>query len=399
MINEMTKRERMKCALSGGIPDRVPCAPDISYMVPCRLTGKPFYEVLMNANPPLWKAYIDAVDYFDIDGWFTYGWISPVSKIEYTLRSQKFIDEKGRWNLASEYDTPAGVLRQVNCYFERDSDTPVEKLIKDFKEDFPKIKYLFPKIDSVDTALYDEQKKALGEKGIMCVGCFPPGFQIYNMYFHGNVEAITYAYYDESELFEEFTELYAQYTLRYLELILEHKPDSILTGGSGSITLQSPEIFDTLSLPFIKKATKMCKQACVISGIHSCGKEMHLIKRCAEETELNYVNPLELPPMGDCTIAEARKVAGSKLALMGNLHTTKTMLKGTVREVETAALEAIAAGAANGGFVLSTGDQCGRDTPDENIRAMVRIAKEFGKYPLDIKRLNSELSKTTLAIR
>ena len=33
-----------------------------------------------------------------------------------------------------------------------------------------------------------------------------------------------------------------------------------------------------------------------------------------------------------------------------------------------------------GRFILSTGDQCGRDTPDENLRALVEAVEEFGVY-------------------
>ena len=57
--------------------------------------------------------------------------------------------------------------------------------------------------------------------------------------------------------------------------------------------------------------------------IHSCGKERILIKWCAEEeTDLNCINPLEIAPMGDCDLAEIKQSFGSRLALMGNLHTT-----------------------------------------------------------------------------
>jgi len=66
----MTSRERMIIALNGRQPDRVPVAPDISNMVPCRLTGKPFWEIYDNQDPPIWKAYIEAVKYFRMDGWF-----------------------------------------------------------------------------------------------------------------------------------------------------------------------------------------------------------------------------------------------------------------------------------------------------------------------------------------
>ena len=33
-----------------------------------------------------------------------------------------------------------------------------------------------------------------------------------------------------------------------------------------------------------------------------------------------------------------------------------------------------------GRFILSTGDQCGRDTPDENLYAMIETVKEYGVY-------------------
>ena len=41
----MTSRERMLTAFRGGIPDTVPVCPDISNMIPCRLTGKPYWDI------------------------------------------------------------------------------------------------------------------------------------------------------------------------------------------------------------------------------------------------------------------------------------------------------------------------------------------------------------------
>jgi uroporphyrinogen decarboxylase len=174
---------------------------------------------------------------------------------------------------------------------------------------------------------------------------------------------------------------------------LEAGVESILTGGSGSITMQSPALFRKLSLPTLKKITKRCREAGVLCGIHSCGKERYLVEACANETELDYVNPLEVPPMGDCDLAELKLKFGHKLALMGNLHTTQLMLLGSVSDVRREALKAILAAGQNGGFVLSTGDQCGRDTPFENIFELVKVAKEFGGYPLDMDRIQDEISR------
>lgn len=100
----------------------------------------------------------------------------------------------------------------------------------------------------------------------------------------------------------------------------------------------------------------------------------------AEETDLSSINPLEPPPMGDCDLARVKKAFGKKLSLMGNLHTTDMMLRGSSKDVERAAKQAIDDAAEGGGFILSTGDQCSRDTPNEHIFAMIEIARTYGRY-------------------
>ena len=84
--------------------------------------------------------------------------------------------------------------------------------------------------------------------------------------------------------------------------------------------------------------------------------------------------------MGDCDLAKLKKEFGKKISLMGNLHTTEVMLRGTPGDVRRASRKAIDDAAEGGGFILSTGDQCGRDTPDENILAMIEVARTYGAY-------------------
>ena len=84
--------------------------------------------------------------------------------------------------------------------------------------------------------------------------------------------------------------------------------------------------------------------------------------------------------MGDIDLAEVKRAHGRRLAFMGNLHTTDVMLRGSAQDVQREALKAMLAAGEGGGFILSTGDQCGRETPDENIFALVRTAQEYGVY-------------------
>ena len=84
--------------------------------------------------------------------------------------------------------------------------------------------------------------------------------------------------------------------------------------------------------------------------------------------------------MGDCNLKEIKQLYGDKLVLKGNLHTTNVMLRGSAEDVKRASRQAIDDAAKGGRFILSTGDQCGRDTPDENLFAMIETARTYGKY-------------------
>jgi hypothetical protein len=60
----MTSRERLLTVLRGGIPDCVPVMPDFSNMIPAKRTGKPFWDIYLYNDPPLWEAYIDCATHF-----------------------------------------------------------------------------------------------------------------------------------------------------------------------------------------------------------------------------------------------------------------------------------------------------------------------------------------------
>jgi uroporphyrinogen decarboxylase len=130
----------------------------------------------------------------------------------------------------------------------------------------------------------------------------------------------------------------------------------------------------------LQELSRICKIHGLPTQIHCCGPEKELVRICAEETDINCMNPLEEPPMGDCLLKKIKQLYGHKLSLSGNIHTTRIMLHGSVEQVETACKKAIDDAAEGGGFILSTGDQCGRDTPHENIRTMIEIARSYGKY-------------------
>ena len=380
MKEELSPRQRLMITIAGGRADRVPATPDFSNMIPAKMTGKPFWEIYMNDNPGLYRAYCKAAKYYGIDGWYHAGDAVRFKQKNYpslsrtvTNRTEERITE--RFN----YSTPAGDLIEELTYPIADPPTKTVKMIKDIEKDFPKIRSFYGDVESYDASLVPEYRSLCGEDGVFTFGLSFPGMQMWVDFFEGNLESATYAYYDHPEIFEEWTELSERLLVQQTEIYLSLKPDLLLLGGSGTITLASPELARKFALPAIKKICRMAKEAGVLTMLHSCGKSMALLEMLCE-TDLNCVNPLEGPPMGDVNLAEVKRLYGKKMSLMGNLHTTDVMLKGSAADVERASKKAIDDAGKDGAFILSTGDQCGRDTPEENIFAMVNTAKTYGKY-------------------
>jgi len=161
---------------------------------------------------------------------------------------------------------------------------------------------------------------------------------------------------------------------------LDPRPDFLFCGGSGSLVFTTPAMFRELVLPVLKKTTALARAIGIPTHVHSCGPEKELVAMAANETDLTVIDPLETPPMGDCDLAELKKRFGSRIVLKGNLHTTEVMLRGSPEDVVAACKKAMDEAARGGRFILSTGDQCGRDTPDANLRAMVHTARTYGRY-------------------
>ena len=376
----MTGKERFLTAMTGGRPDCVPCVPDISNMIPCRRTGKLFWDIYLHQDPPLWRAYLEAARYFGIDAWFWYAGLPAEGSGEVESSSEIVSRTAERLVQRTTIRTPKGELWTETTYYQADPPTNTRKLIKNPVEDIPKLEYLLAPPVRWGRGEWDAQREAVGDRGVFGPSVGVPGLHMLNEFFDGGLAAATYAMVDYPALVEQVVDWHREQCRAYLERYIAEKPDFVLLGASGLLTLQSWVTFERWSLPAVVEFTHKLQAAGIPSMLHSCGKERRLVEAFVEHTDLDCVNPLEIAPMGDCDLREVKAAVGDKIALMGNLHTTRVMLRGTPDEVEAAALDALDAAKAGGGFIMSTGDQCGRDTPEENLFRLVEVTGREGKY-------------------
>src|SRR5512133_898388 len=390
MPESMTGRARMLAAFAHQKPDYVPVSPDISAMVPVRLSGRPFDEMFIDGQPhngyasaSVAQAYVDAVKYYGMDGWYIYGGlpeIAPPDRPRWQTRYER-LPQGGQMRYRT-VQTPYGELTARTFYPTGEPEWEVEKPVKDLHRDWPRLRALMGEDENWqwDSTGGFRDRERIGDLGVYSVAIgIPQDWWFFQR--HGGYNTMLFDLSDEESYMQEVFAFYTRYALARLKAVLAAHPDEIMLGGSASsLSASSPRNFRKFDLPFIQQAARLCREAGVYSHLHVCGRSRKVVEMVAEESDVDVIEPLEEPPGGDVDIAEIKRRYGSRVCLKGNINTFDFMLNATPAQVEEKTKRLIDACAAGGGFVLSTGDQCGRDTPDANLFKVVEVAREYGRY-------------------
>jgi len=349
-------------------------------MVPCRLTGKPFWDIYLYNDPPLLDAAIAAQQQLDLDAFIDCFWVQFDAPTSDEPPWETFIVLKTPDRIVTQRSHVGGGHRvwaaTVDVYHVADSPSlgvPPEKVALP-----PEPRHYEPLEGGtpfdLSPASYQAYRRKLGDRGLL-------GVSLINTFVLKSEQDIIQFYNDEAELQRRAEERIETVERRWAQIAaMDPPPDFVTFPGSGTLIWQTPEIFRKYCLPALQRGAELAKAAGVPSHMHSCGPERLLVEIMATEIDLTIIDPLEIPPMGDCILADLKREFGDKIVLKGNLHTTDVMLRGSPQDVRDAAKRAIDDAADGGGFVLSTGDQCGRDTPLENFQAMVETARTYGRY-------------------
>ena len=103
--------------------------------------------------------------------------------------------------------------------------------------------------------------------------------------------------------------------------------------------------------------------------LHICGDTTRILSMMAR----TGADILELDHKVDLRVA--RKSAGSRICLMGNLDPTGVLLQGSSNLVTEKCRNAVESAGRDGPFILGSGCEVPPKTPSENIHAMVRAAR------------------------
>jgi hypothetical protein len=91
-----------------------------------------------------------------------------------------------------------------------------------------------------------------------------------------------------------------------------------------------------------------------------------------------------LEPLAGVNLGEVKEKYGDRLGLIGGIDTSQLLPFGDEKDVENAVKQAIRAAAKGGGYAVGPCTEIHWKCKPENVLAMIKYARKYGKYPLQI---------------
>lgn len=186
----------------------------------------------------------------------------------------------------------------------------------------------------------------------------------------GAEKAILIAY-EDRPLVEAIMERGLEFAAAYGHALADAGAD-MLSGGDSPAGLLGPKLYSEVALPFETRLVSMLKAATELPvSLHICGNATPVLSAMvstgADVLELDYRVPM----------AEAIRCVGDGITIWGNLDPVSVLAQGTVEQVRQASIDLIHTikQHSHRRFVLSSGCALAMETPFDNLRAMLDVAK------------------------
>jgi hypothetical protein len=381
----MTWKERYLCAARHQEADVVPIAPETFYYIPVRVSGHrcqevapvgltlPFHEI------KTWQAQLACARHFDFCGWIMPAIGSAKTDVETETRIETRPDGAKKATLI--HHTSLGPVEEEYWFPLDDAAWHTGRCVKQPERDWPRyLELVFGDPWSADLTEVEEAYAQTGGQGIVSVYVGGPFTDWLCGARDGGYETVIYELLDNPDFFKPLQARYVEYIAEKTRMLCERAPfDELFMGNEYSeLPLLSPALWREWDYPVLKAFCDVAREYGRPTHWHQHGSVSRILPDLAD-SGLTILCPLERPPGGDVDLAEVKRLYGERLCLKGNVE-TNLLLNGTPEQVRAQVRECIEAAAAGGGYVLGTGDQVARDTPFENIQALVEAGLEYGEY-------------------
>jgi len=391
----MTGRERLLTAIRGGTPDKVPVALFIQDQ------GHFLNQMYPDADPwdfrKLQLKVVDLQRQFGADVFLRvlFGLNDPLS---IHMGGLNVSQRTGNWDVRTEeardgsttirrsvIRTPGGELSQEFSVNELRPGTFVyactRKPIRTPQDLDLAIRYeppMPPTFPEKARAWIAPLKEAAGEDGI--VASWSPHGPFNNASLLVDHETLYCLFLTDYPFYERLMNFATDRILDYARAMERAGVDLQCVGGNVPGGFLGKRCYDEYILPFERKYIQFLQANGTPAMYHNCGQIMALAESY-KDLGVRVVEPFSPPPLGDCEDLAGTKarVAGAYSILSG-IDQVNVLQKGTIEAVERATRERILAGKPGGGFIMQPVDFLEYGTPEKNIEAYVRTAREFSGY-------------------
>jgi len=146
--------------------------------------------------------------------------------------------------------------------------------------------------------------------------------------------------------------------------------------GSSLISVNS---YKDLVLNSVKVLAQAIRSVKGISYLHTCGFIADRIDIFVE-TEVDGIECMDPPPLGDMLLSDAKMRVGDKIFLKGNIDSVNILLRGEDEQVDQVIRETIQSGMTGGGYILSTACSVAPKVSPNRVRRLWELAEETGRY-------------------
>jgi len=133
----------------------------------------------------------------------------------------------------------------------------------------------------------------------------------------------------------------------------------------------SPSLFRRFALPYERRVVSASRELGLPYLLHVCGDTGSIVGDLtttgADGLEIDYKTDVRL----------ARSACEGRTVFVGNIDPSGVLARGTPALVEEKTLELLNIFAGNPRFILNAGCAIPPHTPPENLRTMIRVAREF----------------------
>ena len=376
----MTSRERILTAIGGGTPDRVPVVARM-----WKFLRKYYGDIPGELNRLLRMREEFGNDIVAYAAQPPLPCHSPLLKPwrdDVEVEGSEWVSGGMTWYERTIH-TPAGDLHDLKRRMivkEGSGAGPeiVEPLVKDFKSELPRMRYMMADPKTIDLAQWRRYERRIGERGVVfasmmsCIDCREVLKQ----------QDMLMLYHDDREAFREIVRIGGEAMMAETKRVLDAGMRVIKTWWfyASPSAGWSPKIYEDMFLPWAVKQVELVHSYDGAVYIYYDDGRMKKFIDMYVDAGIDVLMTLAPPPLGDADPDDVKGRFGDRVCLMGGFDAVNEVWRSTPDDIRETVRRRLDVYKPDGAYIMDGSNSLVYETPVGNVKAFVEAGIQFGGY-------------------